>query len=422
MKFQLTKLEKSWILYDIGNSAFILMVSTIIPIYFNYLAENAGISSVDYLASWGYAASAATLFVAISGPVLGTLADHKGYKKKLFLASLLVGVICCVLLGFVTNWLLFLVLFVITRVGYSVSLIFYDSMLPDISTSERLDRVSSYGYGLGYIGSCIPFAACLILVLGADAFGLTLSSSMMISFLIVAVWWFAVSVPLLKRYQQKYYSTGNGKSAIAGSFQRLASTFRSIKKEKKTFLFLLSFFFYIDGVYAIIDMATAYGTALGLDTTGLLIALLVTQIVAFPFSILFGRLSGKHRPEKLIIICIAAYLGITVFALFMSTQLHFWILAVCVGMFQGGIQALSRSYFAKIIPAEKSGEYYGIMDICGKGASFLGTTLIGIVSQLTGSVNKGIGVLIVTFTIGLILFIKASSMKEDSSMGKTSSV
>ncbi len=409
MKFQLTKLEKSWILYDIGNSAFILMVSTIIPIYFNYLAENAGISSVDYLAAWGYAASAATLLVAVSGPVLGTLADHKDYKKKLFLASLLVGVICCVLLGFVTGWLFFLILFVITRVGYSVSLIFYDSMLPDISTPERVDRVSSYGYGLGYIGSCIPFAVCLVLVLGADAFGLTLSSSMMISFFIVALWWFVVSVPLLKRYRQKHFSTAHGKSAVTGSFYRLAETFRSIKKEKKTFLFLLSFFFYIDGVYAIIDMATAYGTALGLDTTGLLIALLVTQIVAFPFSILFGRLSGKHRPEKLIVICIAAYLGITVFALFMSTQLHFWILAVCVGMFQGGIQALSRSYFSRIIPAEKSGEYFGIMDICGKGASFLGTTLIGIVSQLTGSVNKGISVLIVTFAIGLFLFFKASA-------------
>ena len=409
MKFQLTKLEKGWILYDIGNSAFILMVSTIIPIYFNYLAENASISSVDYLASWGYAASAATLLVAVSGPVLGTLADHKNYKKRLFLLFLLMGVICCVLLGFVTNWLAFLILFVIARVGYSVSLIFYDSMLPDISTPERVDRVSSYGYGLGYIGSCIPFAVCLVLVLGADAFGLTLSSSMMISFLIVAVWWFAVSVPLLKRYRQTHFSTASGKSAIAGSFSRLAETFRSIKKEKRTFLFLLSFFFYIDGVYAIIDMATAYGTALGLDTTGLLIALLVTQIVAFPFSILFGRLSGKYRPEKLIMVCIAAYLGIAIFALFMSTQLHFWILAVCVGMFQGGIQALSRSYFAKIIPAEKSGEYYGIMDICGKGASFLGTTLIGIVSQLTGSVNRGIGVLIVTFSIGLLLFIKASA-------------
>ena len=411
-KFKLTKLEKSWILYDIGNSAFTLMVSTIIPIYFNYLAENAGISSVDYLASWGYAASIATLLVALSGPVLGTLADQKGYKKKLFLGSLLLGVAGCVLLGFVHGWLLFLALFVITRVGYSVSLIFYDSMLPDVSTPERVDRVSSYGYGLGYIGSCIPFAACLVLVLGADAFGLTLSSSMLIAFLIVAVWWFAVSCPLLRRYQQKHYSESGGKTAIAGSFHRLAETFRGIKKEKKTFLFLLSFFFYIDGVYAIIDMATAYGTALGLDTTGLLIALLVTQIVAFPFSIFFGRLSGKHAPEKLIVICIAAYLGITVFALFMSTQLHFWILAVCVGMFQGGIQALSRSYFTRIIPAEKSGEYFGIMDICGKGASFIGTTLIGIVSQLTGSVNKGIGVLIVTFTIGLILFVRASSPKK----------
>ncbi len=412
MKFQLTKLEKSWILYDIGNSAFILMVSTIIPIYFNYLAENAGISSVDYLASWGYAASISTLLVALSGPVLGTLADHKNYKKRLFLASLLVGVICCVLLGFVTDWLFFLILFVITKVGYSVSLIFYDSMLPDVSEPDRVDRVSSYGYGLGYIGSCIPFAACLVLVLGAEAFGLTLSASMMISFLIVAVWWFAVSTPLLKLYRQKHYSESSGRNAIAGSFKRLGETFRSIKKEKKTFLFLLSFFFYIDGVYAIIDMATAYGTALGLDTTGLLIALLVTQLVAFPFSILFGRLTAKHAPEKLIVVCIAAYLGITVFALFMSTQLHFWILAVCVGMFQGGIQALSRSYFAKIIPAEKSGEYFGIMDICGKGASFLGTTLIGIVSQLTGSVNRGIGVLIITFAIGLVLFVKASAVPE----------
>ena len=412
MKFQLTKLEKSWILYDIGNSAFTLMVSTIIPIYFNSLAESAGISSVDYLASWGYAASIATLLVALSGPVLGTLADQKGYKKKLFLAALLLGVICCVLLGFVHDWLFFLVLFVIARVGYSVSLIFYDSMLPDVSSPERVDRVSSYGYGLGYIGSCIPFAACLVLVLGADAFGLTLSSAMLLAFLIVAVWWFAVSCPLLKLYRQKHYSESGTRSAVAGSFQRLGNTFRSIKKEKKTFLFLLAFFFYIDGVYAIIDMATAYGTALGLDTTGLLIALLVTQIVAFPSSFLFGRLSGKHAPEKLIMICILAYLGITVFALFMSTQLHFWILAVCVGMFQGGIQALSRSYFTKIIPAERSGEYFGIMDICGKGASFIGTTLISIVSQLTGSVNRGIGVLIITFAVGLVLFARASSLKD----------
>ncbi len=411
MKFKLTKLEKSWILYDIGNSAFILMVSTIIPIYFNFLADNAGISSVDYLAGWGYAASISTLAVAFLGPVLGTIADGRGFKKPLFLAILSVGVIGCATLGFVHHWLAFLGVFIITKIAYSTSLVFYDAMLPDVTTPERLDQISSYGYGLGYIGSCLPFALCLILVLGGEAFGLGMSSSMAIAFLIVALWWFLVTLPLLRHYRQINYVEHQGGSVLLESFRRLGQTLGSMKKEKKTFLFLLAFFFYIDGVYTIIDMATAYGTALGLDTTGLLIALLVTQIVAFPFSIFFGRLASKTHPERLIVLCIVAYLGITVFALFMSTQLHFWILAVCVGVFQGGIQALSRSYFARIIPPEKSGEYFGILDICGKGASFLGTTLIGIVSQLTGSVNKGIGVLIFTFLIGLLLFLKASALE-----------
>lgn len=177
-----------------------------------------------------------------------------------------------------------------------------------------------------------------------------------------------------------------------------------MKDDKKVFFFLLAYFFYIDGVYTIIDMATAYGTALGLDTTGLLLALLVTQIVAFPSAIIFGRLAKKYASEKLIMLCIAAYTGIAAFALFMTTQTHFWILAVCVGMFQGGIQALSRSHFAKLIPAEKSGEYFGLLDICGKGASVIGTTLVGLVSQLTGSASKGIGVLVVVFVGGILLF------------------
>ena len=172
-------------------------------------------------------------------------------------------------------------------------------------------------------------------------------------------------------------------------------------------LFLLAYFFYIDGVYTIIDMATAYGTALGLNTTGLLLALLVTQIVAFPSAIAFGRLSEKYSSDRLIMICIAAYTGVVLFAMFMSSQIHFWILAVCVGLFQGGVQALSRSHFAKIIPAEKSGEYFGLLDICGKGASFVGTTLVGVVSQATGKQNMGIGVLIFVFLIGIVLFAKS---------------
>ena len=185
-----------------------------------------------------------------------------------------------------------------------------------------------------------------------------------------------------------------------------------MRREKRIFVFLLAFFFYIDGVYTIIDMATAYGSALGLDSTGLLLAFLMTQIVAFPFAILFGKLAQKYAADKLILVCIAAYFGIAVFAMFMSAQVHFWILAFFVGMFQGGIQALSRSYFAKIIPVSQSGEYFGLLDICGKGASFVGTALVSLISQLTGNINMGVGMIAALFLAGFCLFRTAAKMEE----------
>lgn len=406
MKFKLTKMEKFWILYDVGNSAFILMVSTMIPLYFNYLAENAGISSVDYLAYWGYAASAATLTVVIIGPLAGTIADTQNYKKWIWAAFIGIGVICCASLGLIQSWMVFLFIFVIAKIGFSSANIFYDSMLLDVTKEDRMDEVSAQGFAWGYIGSCIPFVFCLILTLGAGSFGLTMNSAMMISFCIVALWWMLSALPLMKHYKQRYYVSSQ-KKAIRSSLQRLFSTLRNIRREKHIFLFLLAFFFYIDGVYTIIDMATAYGAALGLASNGLLGALLLTQIVAFPCSILFGRLAKRFESARLITICIVAYLGIAVFASFMTSQIHFWILAVCVGMFQGGVQALSRSYFARIIPPEQSGEYFGIMDICGKGASFLGTTLVGVISQLTGNINYGVGSIVIIFIIGLFLFRRA---------------
>ncbi len=400
---RLTKEEKNWVLYDVGNSAFTLLVSTIMPIYFNYLAEEAGLSSVDYLAYWGYAASIATLVVALIGPVFGTLADTKGFKKPIFTIALGVGATGCIALGFARQWLLFLLIYIIAKIGYSASLIFYDSMLSDVTDEERMDQVSSQGYAWGYIGSCIPFAVCLGIVLGAEKLGITMELAMGIAFGVVAVWWVAMTLPMLKTYRQTHY-VERTPHAFAESFRRIGRTFQNVKKEKKVFLFLLAFFFYIDGVYTIIDMATAYGSALGLDSTGLLLALLVTQIVAFPCAILFGRLAQRFQAEWLITVCIAAYLGIALFACILSTQTQFWILAILVGMFQGGIQALSRSYYAKIIPAEQSGEYFGLMDICGKGASFLGTTVVSVVSQLTGNINKGVGMIAVFFVIGIILF------------------
>lgn len=404
---KLTKLEKYWILYDVGNSAFILLVATIVPIYFNYLASLAHISEVNYLAYWGYAASLTTLIVAIIGPVLGTIVDTKGYKKPIFTMSMIVGVLGLGALSVPKSWIVFLAIFVIAKIGYNTSLIFYDSMLLDVTTHERSDIVSSHGYAWGYIGSCIPFVVSLVFVLFYENIGISFNLAMTLAFLINACWWFLLTLPLLKNYQQIHF-VDKPKHPIKESFKRLYNTLKDISKEKKVFLFLIAFFFYIDGVYTIIDMATAYGSALGLKTEGLLAALLVTQIVAFPFAILFAKLSKKFETHKLIQVCILAYICIAVFAIQLDKQWEFWLLAVFVGMFQGAIQALSRSYFAKIIPPEKSGEYFGLFDICGKGASFMGTTLVGVISQLTGHMNLGVAVISVLFVIGFIFFKKAT--------------
>ena len=407
---KMTKLEKYWILYDVGNSAFTLLVSTIIPIYFNALAGNAGISEVDYLAYWGYAASISTIIVALLGPTVGSIADTRNYKKPLFVLFMAVGVIGCAALSVPGSWLVFLVVFVIAKVGYNASLIFYDSMLVDVTTLERMDKVSSNGYAWGYIGSCVPFILSLVFVLMYESFGMTMNTAMMLAFFINAAWWVLMTVPLLRNYRQKNYAE-TPKHPVRDSFRRLGHTIRDIRKEKKVFLYLLAFFFFIDGVYTIIEMATAYGSALGLDTTGLLLALLVTQIVAFPCALIFSVFSRKYETASLIKVCILAYTGIALFAIQLDKQWEFWFLAVMVGMFQGAIQALARSYFAKIIPAEKSGEYFGIYDICGKGASFMGTTLVGVVAQITGVANAGVGIIAVMFVIGYVLFHKAARVE-----------
>ena len=412
MNTKLTKLEKYWILYDVGNSAFTLLIATILPIYFNSLAGGAGLSEVDYLAYWGYAASVATVIVAVIGPVFGTLADTKNFKKPVFTVSMMVGVIGCAALSFPSSWIVFLAVFVIAKVGYSASLVFYDSMLTDVTEPNRLDMVSSHGYAWGYIGSCIPFIVSLVFVLMNEKIGISMGTAMTIAFFLNALWWLLVSLPLLRNYRQKNYIE-MPEHPVRESFARLAATLRDIRGQKHIFLYLLAFFCFIDGVYTIIEMATAYGSALGLDTQGLLLALLVTQIVAFPFALLFARLSKKYPTDTLIKVCILAYLGIALFAIQLDKQWEFWLLAILVGMFQGAIQALSRSYFARIIPPEKSGEYFGIYDICGKGASFVGTTLVGLIAQLTGRASAGVSILSLMFLLGYLIFCKAAKMNRN---------
>ena len=297
-KFKLTKLERNWILYDIANSAFTLLVSTLIPIYFNSLAGSAGVHEDMYLSYWGYAGSISTILVAIIAPICGTLSDRK-FKKPIFLLTVLLGCVACAAMGLTTHWLLFLGIFVIAKVGFHSSIVFYDSMLPEITTDKRMDNVSSMGYAFGYIGSVIPFVACLVLVLFCDSFGMTMGGAMVCAFLITAAWWAILSLPLLRSYKQTAFVDGEG-APLKDSFKQLVRTFKEAKKEKHVFMYLIAFFFFINGVYTIIDMATAYGSALGLDTTGLLLALLLTQVVAFPCAIIFGRLSAKYDTGLLI--------------------------------------------------------------------------------------------------------------------------
>ena len=411
MKNKLTKLEFKWICYDMVNSAFILLVATILPIYFNYLSSSQGVAEHNYLSYWSYAASLSTLIVALAGPILGTLADYKDHKKKIFLTCAMLGALALACFWIPTSWFAFLVLFIAAKVAYSLSLIVYDSMLTDITTEERMDAVSSKGYAWGYIASVVPFIISLVFVLMYDKMGMTLKTAMMIAFILNAVWWIAFTLPLVKSYKQKFYIEPEA-HPVLDTFARLKDTLMKAKEQKKVFLFLFAFFFYIDGVYTIIDMATAYGTSLGLNTTGLLLALLLTQIVAFPASLTFAVLSKTKDTASLIKVAIIAYFLIALFAVQLDKQWEFWILAVAVGCFQGGIQALSRSYFAKIIPENASGEYFGLFDICGKGASFLGTMLIGVVTQITGKQNLGVAVLSIMFVIGYLIFNKVSKMDD----------
>lgn len=310
------------------------------------------------------------------------------------------------------------VYFVLARVGFAGSLIFNDSMLHDVTTDERMDLVSSYGYAWGYLGSCIPFIVSLLLILFAEKLSLTTTLATGIAFLLNAAWWFFVTLPLLKNYQQKYYIEVKEK-AVRQAFHRLAQVFREVKQHKEILIFLLAFFFYIDGVYTIIGLATSYGKDVGISDNNLLLALLLTQIVAFPFALLFAKLSKKFSTKNLISISILGYIMITAFALQLDKAWEFWLLAVCVAVFQGAIQALSRSYYAKIIPKEKSSEYFGFYDIFGKGASFMGTMVMGITTQLSGSSKMGVVSIIVFFILGIILMQKTSEISPIDSTQKS---
>ncbi|BBH49982.1 major facilitator superfamily transporter [Parolsenella catena] len=404
-----TKLERNWVMYDVGNSALVLLNTSIVPIYFN--AINTGASAAELVSAWANAQTVASLVVALLMPVLGSLADYAGNKIKFFIGFFLTGLVLCFAQAIPMGALPFLVAYVVCTIGLNSSMTFYDAMLTDVTTDERMDMVSSSGYAWGYVGSTIPFIVCLALIFGGPALlGLDTMLCTRLSFVITGAWWLAFTVPLIRTYRQRFgKERGEGETLgkiCANTFSGLAKTMRSIAKDRALIVYMLAFFFYIDGVHTVISMATSYGAALGIDSTQLVLALLVTQFVAFPSAIAYGKLAGRFGTLRMIIAAVVAYCGIVLFAAFaLKTATEFWILAILVGLFQGGIQALSRSYFGKLVPKERSNEYYGFFDIFGRYASVMGTFLVSVITAATGSANLGVLSIGILLVVGLVLLL-----------------
>lgn len=420
-----TKAEKSWIMYDWANSIYATnIMAAIFPIYFAMQANETGNKL------YGFAVSAAALVVAVLAPILGAIGDFSGMKKKLFAGFLVLGLVFTAVMAAFEDWRLMLVGFILSRIGFSGSCLFYDSFLTDVTTPERMDRVSSWGYAMGYIGgSTIPFIISIAIMLLMNQSVL----SYKIAILIVVVWWAVFSIPFLKNVKQQYSVEDAPQALAKEAFRNAWKTFKDILKDKKILFFIIAYFFYIDGVDTIISMATNYGETLGLGAIGMILALLVTQIVAVPFSILFGNLAKKVGAMKMIAIAVCVYFVITILGFFMGFNIEqaelsggdieaalrlsstlFWILATLVGTVQGGIQALSRSYFGQLIPPERSNEYYGFLDIFGKFSCVIGPALYAATYAATGRASLGILSIIVLFFGGMVaLFAGRKYMKAE---------
>lgn len=399
---RLTRSEKSWILYDVANSAFIMIVTATIPIYFRGLSEGAGMSGTAATSVWGSATSISILILAVLSPILGAIADYENMKKKIFTVFFALAITGGLLFTFAPGWLSFLVFFILARIGYAACNIFYDAMLIDVTTNDRMDRISTYGYAFGYIGSCIPFVAGLLLILNNEALGLTMTGATRISFVITMIWWVLMTIPLYKNVHQNY-SLPPQKHVVSDTFRRLGVTFQKLAKNKSLLFFIIGYFCYIDGVYTIISMATTYGGEVGIDSNSMVLALLLTQFVAFPCSIFSGVLAKKYGTMRMIKIFIIMYIGICIYGYGLDTELEFWILAICVGICQGGIQALSRSHYGKLIPKEESSEYFGFFDVFGKFADFFGPLILAACAFFLHNSKYGVLSLIILFVIGFIL-------------------
>ena len=402
----------SWALYDWANSAFATVIlAGFFPLFFRDV-WSAGEASVDITFRLGLANSIASLVIVALGPVLGAIADRGGARKRFLLAFLALGVTTTGALTWVAmgHWGAALALFVLSTVGFLGANVFYDALIVSVTSEDRYDVVSALGYALGYLGGGVLFAGCVAMTLWPSRFGLAgPEQAVRLSFLLTAAWWAVFSIPLLAFVREDREGPRVGfVRAIRGGLVQLAETFREIRRLRMVFLFLLAYWLYIDGVDTIIRMAVDYGRALGFGANGLIVALLITQFVGFPAAIAFGRIGSRLGAKTGILIGIAVYILVTVWAYFMDSSWEFFALACTIGLVQGGVQALSRSLYARLIPADKSAEFFGFYNMLGKFAAVVGPVLMGWVGVVTGNPRLAILSIVVLFLSGgtLLLFVK----------------
>ena len=416
MEKQRRKIILSWCLYDWANSAFAsTIMAAVLPVFYSSVA-GANLNKTTASSYWGYTNTLAMLVVAFSAPLLGALADHRGIKKRFLALFAGMGIVSTSLLVLVGkgDWFLASLLYIIGMVGFSGGNNFYDSLLPHVAGEKDIDRISSLGYALGYLGGGILLAFNVAMILKPHWFGIADAEwGTRYSFLTVGVWWAAFSIPLLKYVPEPPVVPIPGESSnpLRASLQRLSLTFHNIRQYREAFKFLIAFWLFNDGIGTIISMAVIFGAEINIPQAHLIGSILAVQFIGIPFSILFGRLAGRMGTKRSIFLGLAVYTGISIGGYFIQTALHFWILAVLVGFVQGGTQALSRSLFGTMVPKSRSAEFFSFYDVSSKFAGIIGPFVFGIVGQMTGSSRLSV-VALVIFFIGGAMILSTVNEKE----------
>ncbi len=399
------KARISWALYDWGNSAFATTVMAgFFPVFFKeYWAS--GLSATDSTFWLGLGNSVASVLMVLFAPLIGALADQGGSKKRFLLLFAFLGALMTSSLFLVSTgmWQVALALYGLGIVGFSGSIVPYDALLVDVAEEKNLDKVSALGYAFGYLGGGLLFAANVLMVLNPGLFGLEdAGQAVRVSFLMVGLWWAVFSIPLMLFVHEKNPRPAS-KHVLRNALKEIAENLREVRRFRMVALFLLSYWLYIDGVDTIVRMAVDYGLAIGLESSGLLTALLITQFVGFPAALLFGHIGANHGPKKGIMIALVVYILIVLWAWRMQSMWEFYALAVAIGLVQGGIQSLSRSLYARLIPPDRVGMFFGVYNMLGKFAAVIGPLLVGGVTVLSGDSRMGILSVLVLFVAGFLV-------------------